>query len=246
MDWGTHLVLAKELLEVCNLEKGAAIHSNLPAIDSKPPEFHRVYAHIIENMPPLLDASLAIFGNGTIKDDYVHNRILDEKAKFLELQVEMLGIPENDVGVDKLSAAVSLISHIFFDTFNNPVQAFLPYSSLASGQWELWESIDYMAFRKEFYKDTNIREFRQYIATTSCYLRPARDLNPEAMIKAMIVRIAEQGSPPVLYEATDWVIRKFLRYLGVEGYQRVDKELEFLKGVEALIKEYILKEYPTK
>jgi len=63
MDWGTHVVLSAKLLESCGLDKGAAIYSDLPAIDSKPAQYHRVYAHILENQPSILDAAMEIFGS---------------------------------------------------------------------------------------------------------------------------------------------------------------------------------------
>ena len=60
MDWRTHVVLSAKLLQSCDLDKGAAIYSNLPAIDSKPAHYHRVYAHIMENQPSILDVGMEI------------------------------------------------------------------------------------------------------------------------------------------------------------------------------------------
>jgi len=61
MDWGTHIVLSAKLLESCRLDKGATIYSDLPAIDIKPAHYHRVFAHILENIPCILDAGLDVF-----------------------------------------------------------------------------------------------------------------------------------------------------------------------------------------
>jgi len=66
MDWETHVVLAAKLLKSCDLDKGAAIYSNLPVIDNKPAHYHRVYAHILENQPSILDVALEIFGSEEI------------------------------------------------------------------------------------------------------------------------------------------------------------------------------------
>lgn len=148
-----------------------------------------------------------------------------------------------DLSTDKLSAGVSLITHIFFDTFNNPVQAFLPYSSVASGHWDLWDQIDYLNFRTEFYSEGNIESFRKEIANDTIWdVRP----KPEALLKAMIIRVGEQGRPAIAYEAIDWVIRKFLRYMDINEYQRVDREIKFLRSLEQKIIEAIKTRFPKE
>ncbi len=63
MDWGTHIVLAAKLRQSCGLDKGAAIYSNLPTIDTKPAHYHQVYAHNLENLPSILDVAMEIFGS---------------------------------------------------------------------------------------------------------------------------------------------------------------------------------------
>jgi len=282
MDWGTHIVLASKILEVCGLDKGASIYSDLPAIDSKPPEFHRVYAHILENQPVILDAARDIFQNElTMRRDfgglnkflggkiikleaqlanapskerrkleqriYAYTRIVEDAPEFLKL-VDQASNSLNEsriasLSADKLSAGVSVITHIFFDTFNNPVQAFLPYSSLASAQWDLWDSIDYLGFRENFYRDENINRFRKEVADDSIW---DVKLNPKALLKAMIIRVGEQGRPPIPYKVIDWVIRKFLRYIDINEYQRVDKEIKFLRRLEDRIKEIISRDFPKE
>lgn len=281
MDWQTHVVLASKVLEACGLEKGCALYSNLPAIDSKPPHYHRVYGHILENQPIILEAALNIFtmeeiekGNlkrlkekialkikrfkeGLNKENirekrwewenkiYVYQRICEEIEGFLELS-EKAGNILNDKEITKISnnkigAGTSLISHIFFDTFNNPIQAFLPYTSLCSGQWELWDEIDYMAFRYDFYKEQVIKRFRKEISSSNIW---NISLKPEALIKAMIIRVGEQGQPHIPYEAVDLCIRNFLRFLDINEYQRVDREVEFLRKLEIKIGNFIKKSFP--
>jgi len=222
MDWGTHVVLASKILEACGLDKGASTYSNLPAIDSKPPEYHRVYAHILENQGPILDAALDIYqfefvkkrdfealnrfleqklsefksqvANASLKGRkeleqriYIYKRIVEEAPSFLELTDQASTLLNDkdvtDLSTDKLSAGVSLITHIFFDTFNNPVQAFLPYSSVASGHWDLWDQIDYLSFRTEFYSEGNIENFRKEIANDAVW---DVKLKPEALLKAIL------------------------------------------------------------
>ena len=282
MDWGTHVVLAYKILEATGLEKGGAIHSNLPVIDSKPPEFHRVYAHIAENMPPILNAAMDIFGSKPAREGntteleslyhgkisklnsqleqapdstrreleqkiYAYTRIVEEAPTFLKLTRQASSLVGDEevtkLSVDKLSSGVSLITHLYFDTFNNPVQFFIPYSALPSAHWDLWEQIDYLKYREEFYKEKNINEFRKRIASDGIW---NVKLKPEALLKAMIIRVGEQGRPAIPYEAIDGVIRSFLRYMGIEEYQRVDDEIAFLRKLENKIKDIISESFPKE
>jgi len=283
MDWGTHVVLAAKLLESCSLDKGAAIYSNLPAIDNKPAHYHRVYAHILENLPSILDVALEIFGSeevtsrdfdalarrmqakvDSLKKDlervsgyeersrleskiYAYTRLTEEAETFVELANKASDLfGDNDISKissDKMSAAVSLISHIYFDTFNNPVQVFLPYSSVPSGQWDFWDNIDYMRFRGEFYNDDNINLFRQEIAKSKSW---ETKLTPPALIKAMIIRIGELSQPSIKYEVIDWSIRVFLRYMNINQYYRTDIELEFCRNIEADITKLIMAKFSKK
>ena len=248
MDWGTHIVLSAKLLESCGLDKGAAIYSDLPAIDIKPAHYHRVYAHILENLPGILDAALDIFGgNDTNQEEYAYIRIREEEETFREL-ARKAGELLNDnsltkISTDKMSAGVSLISHIYLDTFNNPVQVFLPHSSKASAQWDFWDDIDYMKFRGEFYSDENIIEFRREVAQSKVW---NVKLSGPALIKAMIIRIGEMAEPAIHYDIIDNAVRKFLRYMDVNDYQRSDAELAFCLKLEDAIIESIKVKFGKK
>lgn len=272
MDWQTHVVLSYKILESCGCDKGAAIYSNLPAIDSKPPHYHRVYAHILENQPAILDAAIEIFGSAEVKnhdfgalnrkmskkldflrakleinknDDfdkrngferelYAYERLTEEAAVFVDLAEKAADILNDsnaaNISTDKVSAGVSLISHTYFDSFNNPIQLFLPNSALCSAQWDFWERIDYMKFRGDFYKSDNISYFRENIIASNIW--QDMHLNPKELIKAMIIRLGEMGRPAISYEIIDWGIRKFMRYMEIDEYQRADKALEFCKTLE--------------
>lgn len=243
MDWQSHVILSAKLLESCGLDKGASIYSNLPAIDIKPAHYHRVYAHILENLPVILDAGLEVLGNGhkekvysSAQEQYAYTRICEEAEIFTLLKMKASQLLADEdiarISSDKMSAGVSLISHIYLDTFNNPVQVFLPYSSKPSGQWDLWDSIDYMGFRGEFYKEDNIIDFQSRIASSDVW---KVKLNPPAIIKAMIIRVGEMSQPTISYEIVDNAVRKFLRYMGIDQYQRTDNEMVFCRNIEDAI-----------
>lgn len=260
MDWGTHFILAAGILESCDCNKGATIYSVLPVIDRKPAHFHRVYAHILANQPKILDAAIEIFTGvktGVDKDSYEYKRIKEDEEMLKGYLNESKKIIIDDaitkVTSDKVSAAVSLISHAYFDTFNNPVQMFLPESSLCSAQWDFWDNIDYLKFRSEFYEDKNIIPFREKMAKSSIWeAKPDlnefpydirkrvestldKKLNPYALIKAMIIRVGEMAKPSISYNVIERGIRRFLRYLELDEYIRADREMQFCQKLEAQI-----------
>ena len=178
------------------------------------------------------------------KKIYAFTRISEETPGFLKLlddASDVVGDPRvTKISTDKLSAAVSLLSHTYFDTYNNPVQIFLPDCSLCSAQWDFWSKIDYMKFRGDFYKPENIVPFRKEIAKSKVW---DVTLKPEALMKAIIIRLGEMGQPAIPYEIVDMGVRDFLRYMNVNEYQRADAELKFLRDLEDEIANIIYKKF---
>jgi len=175
---------------------------------------------------------------------YAFTRIGEETPGFLKLLDDARDVVGDErvtkISTDKLSAAVSLLSHTYFDTYNNPVQIFLPTCSLCSAQWDFWSKIDYMKFRGDFYKPENIVPFRKEIAKSKVW---NVTLKPEALMKALIIRLGEMGEPAIPYEIVDMGVRDFLRYMGIDEYQKADKELKFLHDLEKEISEIIYKNF---
>lgn len=178
------------------------------------------------------------------KKIYAFTRIGEETPGFIKLLDEasdVVGDPRvSKISTDRLSAAVSLLSHTYFDTYNNPVQIFLPGCSLCSAQWDFWSKIDYMKFRGDFYKPENIVPFRKEIAKSPVW---KVSLKPEALMKAMIIRLGEMGQPAIPYEVVDMGVRDFLRYMNINEYQRADAELKFLRDLEDEIAAIIYKKF---
>ncbi|MFQ5862372.1 MAG: hypothetical protein ACE5IC_04535 [Candidatus Brocadiales bacterium] len=175
---------------------------------------------------------------------YAYKRISEEVPVFIrhaDTAGDIVGDRSvRDISRHKMSAAVSLLSHIYFDLWNNPVQVFLPECSYCSAQWEFWMDIDYMKFRSEFYKPASINTFRRKIAASPVW---NKKLKPEAMIKAIIIRLGEVGRPNIPYEVVDQGIRDFMRYMDINEYQRVDNELAFCHELENTIRESIYRQY---
>lgn len=178
------------------------------------------------------------------KKIYAFRRIGEETPGFLKLlddAKDLVGDKRvTEISTDKLSAAVSLLSHTFFDTYNNPVQIFLPACSLCSAQWDFWSKIDYMKFRGDFYKPENIVPFRKEIANSKVW---NTKLKPEALMKAIIIRLGEMGQPAIPYEVVDMGVRDFLRYMDINEYQKADAELKFLRDLEDEIAAIIYKKF---
>ena len=178
------------------------------------------------------------------KKIYAFTRISEEAPGFLKLLDDARDVVGDErvtkISTDKLSAAVSLLSHTYFDTYNNPVQIFLPDCSLCSAQWDFWSKIDYMKFRGDFYKPENIVPFRKEVAKSKVW---NVTLKPEALMKAMIIRLGEMGQPAIPYEVVDMGLRDFLRYMNVNEYQRADAELKFLHDLEDEISNIIYRKF---
>jgi len=137
----------------------------------------------------------------------------------------------------------------------------LPHSSVCSGQWEFWDSIDFFDFREKLKNKEFVFDFREKIAESKAWkikfepdMFPLivkrrlvkekafnKKLSPEAMIKAIIIRMGELAKPSINYEIIDFSIRSFFTYLGVKQYMRVDREILFLRTLEEEIKKILTK-----
>jgi hypothetical protein len=124
---------------------------------------------------------------------------------------------------------LSFLSFVYFGLWLGPRQLFFPASSLCSGSWRLWEEIDYFKLLEEFSPELE-KELFSEIYSSPIWDEP---LDPFSMIKAMLIRLGEKGSPSISYSIVDETMRKFLRFLGLKEYKRADVELEFLKNYES-------------
>lgn len=252
MDHVTHLVMAYKLLKSCGCNPGSSIYSVLPALDREPPHFHRVYAHIISNFPRILTTATHIFCNdwpsGLSVDlpSYEYDRIKVDSEYYLSLVKKASALIDDDsmleLRPELVGAGLALLSHLYFDTYNNPVQAFLPDSVYPSGQWDFWKNVDYVKFRTRFYTEKALSVFRKGVLESKVW---NAKLDPHRMVKAMIIRLGDLSQPVISYEVVDSKISEYLGFLGCTKYERVDKELQFCRGLEKemelLIQESLMK-----
>jgi hypothetical protein len=196
---------------------------------------------------------------------YFYKRVAETSEQFVKEElreaVRILGKQVEDVSTDKVTAAVSIVSHTYFDTFNNPVSAFYPYSPNYAAHFSFWEEIDYLNFKETFYEAENIARFRESMGDSSVWIanvdptserdpvireriekEMGKPYNPRAVVKAMIERLGDLA-PGIRYEAVDRAVRDFLAYMGCKEIVHCDRERLFLLNVEREIKRLIYEKY---
>lgn len=196
---------------------------------------------------------------------YFYKRVVETAEGFVKNELSgaarILGKETEDVSTDLAAAAVSLVSHTYFDTFNNPVSVFYPYAPNYAAHWSFWEEIDYLDFKETFYDDKNIVLFRKNIRDSSVWITEVdptyerdetirkriekdrgKPYTPYGMIKGMIERLGDLALG-INYEAVDRALRDFLSYLGCKEIIHSDRERLFLLNAEREIKRLIFEKY---
>jgi hypothetical protein len=196
---------------------------------------------------------------------YFYKRVSETAEGFLNKELstaaKILGKEAENVSTDLVTAAVSIVSHTYFDMFNNPVSVFYPYAPNYAAHWSFWEEIDYLDFKETFYEEDNIADFREKMRNSSVWVTEVdptaerdpiireriekeigKPYNPHALVKAMIERLGDLA-PGISYEAVDRGVRDFLAYLGCREIVHSDRERLFLLNVEREIKRLIYEKY---
>lgn len=255
MDELTKGALSAKLLGACGCDIGSAIYTFIPII-GRDIEF---YTRNLHNLPQILDSAIETFaGKKTVvaKNSIYYTYLKKEQENILKLFSDVCGLTghkgEIKISQDKTYASLSAVSHLYFDTFTTPLQFFLPHSSVCSGRWDFWDSIDFFLFKEKLQNKEFNFDFREKILKSKVWGKKFslgefpiivqrrlikekslnKKLNPEAMIKAMIIRLGEMGRPLINYEIIDFSIREFFTYLGAKKYQRVDREILFLRRLD--------------
>lgn len=189
---------------------------------------------------------------------YFTRRIAEEAERFITVElagaVEILGPEAAAISTDRLAASLSLASHTYFDTFNNPVGVFIPLAANYSAHWDLFASIDYLEYKASFYRPEVIRPFRRAMDESDVWRRPfpaeteaegaaGPPYDGTALIKAMIQRLGALA-PGISPGSVEMAIRNFLATLGLTRIVPADRELRFCRGLEAEIRERIQARFP--
>jgi hypothetical protein len=197
---------------------------------------------------------------------YFYRRVGDEAEGFIKRELagalDILGPRAADISSDRTACALSLISHVYYDMFNNPVGVFIPLAANYSAHWELWEEIDYLQFKATFYNKEIISPFRKQISASDVWTRPMnpsdehdpvirsrieKQLNKpysaQGLIKAMIQRLGALA-PGISPDAVDMTIRNIFGHLEEKSIVHADRELLYCKAMEQEIADAIRKLYP--
>lgn len=258
MDPVMYLILADKFDEICGCKKDNLVYSLVPSIDDKPEYMRRLYTHNLDKLHLLLDSALSIFGNkktDVAKKSYPYVRLSEEKESILDTLGKskgILGLKSINMGDDRVTSALAALSHIYLDSFVYPVQFFLPHSSVCSGQWDFWDKVNYLELIKKIHQKETIKSLSGKLLKSDVWKTKfkaedfpvivkrrllkekllGKSLSPEAMIKAIIIRMGELARPSINYEVIDFSIRSFFTYLGVKQYLRMDREIRFLRIFE--------------
>jgi len=187
---------------------------------------------------------------------YFTRRIAEEAEGFITRElagaVQVLGPEASEISTDRLAASLSLISHTYFDTFNNPVGVFIPLAANYSAHWDLFGSIDYLEYKASFYRPDLIGPFRRAMGESDIWRRPfpqegtdggtrrpvaleaGRPYDGAALIKAMIQRLGALA-PGISPGSVELAIRNVLATLDLKQIVQADRELRFCRALEAEI-----------
>jgi hypothetical protein len=243
VDSDTHVRLAERLLQTTDGDLGALPFSLFPQIDRSPAYLHRMFAHPFHQFPLISHVATATLwcGDGTERDvpehdfEYVRRRLSEEIdrirghiAKWTSVDdlFSKGRVPLSD------SAAVAFASHAYQDVFNNPVQAFAPWSPYPCGAWALWEQVGPIDFRRRLYLQENIDSLR-----ADLFSRPdwnAR-FSTEAIVEAIVRRTAHYSVVPV----DESIVIMACQQLGVvprgANQDEVREAIEFLSWHEDVL-----------
>jgi len=242
MDLHTHPILAYRMLVAAELDPSASIYAIIPGIDQKPGHYHRIYCHNLNILPKLFETASRILNNQpTPEFDYLTERLLETRLHYHSIMCNVFEDIKDHrvlaVSKDPLSAMVSIISHFYFDTFNNPVQVFLPEDVSCAGQWDLWREIDFIRFRDRFYHPDTIKDVRRELSNHPLW---QEQLNGVALITAQIRRLQELSYPPVHDRLVERQTRKLLAYIQEKQPPDDSLEYELLLKLENEIRRWIL------
>lgn len=200
MDRFSHIALSKALLKVAGEDTNMAYLSVIPLIDGEPSFLHRLHCHPLVKAPTLVKSALNVFGSKSnpapfVKEDtYELIRLQQEKEDLVNTFVTAENKDPKEMAFDDgFGAILSVISHSYFDTFNNAVQAFAPYESYCAGQYEMWSKVDYFSYRIRWYQETAPQVREKVLAENFWNVK----FTAKEMVKGMIHRVAALTQPAV-------------------------------------------------
>lgn len=190
MDSRTHVELSRRLVAAVGGPEGAAIAALFPQVDREPPTLHRLHAHNVQRARPITELGLALLSGALPpdgSDPYERQRFQTEAPRFHAYLRGPLGAPPMAGGTDATEPALmAFVSHLYLDTFNQPVQPFAPAAVFCAGQWSLWQALG--DFRKRLYTTPLIETLRQQLFADAVWTN-LRGRSVAALTEGMLLRL---------------------------------------------------------
>jgi len=243
MDSLTHIYFAYKLLKITGGNPSAAVCSLFPQIDRVPAYLHRMYGHPFAQVASLAPIGVSIYWNKNVEEEAQHSyaavRFREERSRMRKFEAEFEvenGFSLGAVAPDPDSAALAYVSHTYQDIFNNPMQAFLPYSAYPCGKWSLWERVGAIDFRCTLYAAKNIAAFRKEFFAHRIW---EAKLEGCSLISAIIAKTADACAVPL----KDDVVAAARTSLGIRNvtHSAFSDALDFLTEHETVLGELIAK-----
>jgi hypothetical protein len=240
MDRLSHIAFAKGLLKVAGENTNMAYLSIVPLIDAEPSFLHRLQCHPLVKGPLLVKCALNVFGSKSKpaprvpEETYDLKRLLEEKDDIANTFMTTENAGLKDMEFDEgFGALLSVLSHPYFDTYNNAVQALAPYETYCAGQYEMWKKVDYFNFRVKWYKETAPQVREKVLSEDFWNVR----FTAAEMVKGLIHRVAAFTQPGVPLES----IRKIEKDLEVNDVPFNSEVEEFFIKLENSIETNLVK-----
>lgn len=247
MDRYSHIEFAKKLLSICGEDENVAYMSILPLVDGEPSFLHRLHCHPIAKSKSVVKAAEKVFGTDdtqplskdyytNVDDDFEYRRFESEQHQFFEIFDEL--IKKNTMkGLEVRSGYapyLAVISHTYFDTFNNAVQAFTPYEPYCAGQYEMWRNINYFNYRISWYQE-KAPSVREAVLKEDFW---NNEFKVEELVKGMIHRLAYYTEPSIKQET----LNEIEDYLGLSEVKVPDKVKELYENLEENLRNQLYKQ----
>ena len=239
MDSLTHVELSRRLVAAVGGPEGAAIAALFPQIDREPPTLHRLHAHNVQRAEPITRLGLALLSGGRPPDGadgYELQRFEAEAGRFQAYLRGPLGAPPPPEGPEAFEPALlAFVSHLYLDTFNQPVQPFAPAAVYCAGQWRLWELLG--DFRKRLYTTPLIESLRRQLFADGIW-SSLQGRSVAALTEAMLLRLCalSRGDLPAALAADAMEVMGLLR----DAPARVRAAVELLSFIEERIRAHHL------
>ena len=257
MEGFPNIAFVKTLNSVSAQQDNNLIYGFIPVVGGQKGDAQRAFSSSLQNISSLLDSGQSVLSGlrGEVsKASSAYLLLSKEKDHLFSLLSDCMGVLSlkgGKITLSKQEAGLAILGSVYWNTFFLPAQFFLPDSSLCSGHWKFWESINYQSLleraqgkdfhlklgrailQKKFQADFKPEDFPEIV---SMRLKKeklfGKPLDILGLLKGMIIRMGELASPSVPYEVVDFSIRRFFSYMEIKQYVRVDREVLFLRGME--------------